>query len=295
MSSAAYHNPSEQHASHGYQPPDNTPYSQPYHNYSSLPSQSYADVQGPLHSQACADQYGVSPAPTADATSIASGRPSETKPASESHVLQTPSLHTDLDSLGKTHLLSQRNDFYLDWAIKILGVAAAVTFGIWAPISYKITADGNNGNDKAQASLMSAISSMSDEAATAATAQKSAVTVLEKVQDQLENLGLLRAWEFCDGRTEAVCIQLQASSKEVLDALSSLGGMTPKFSSTAATSTFSAGATSTNASEEVSASMRLNKTALMAVILGSVFGGIVIIGLVVGVMAKRRRNMQSGH
>ena len=115
------------------------------------------------------------------------------------------------------HLLSERNDFYLDWAIKRLGVAAAVTFGIWVPISYKITADGNAGNDEAQDSLISEISSMRAEAATAASAQRLVVTALARLQDQFDNIGLV------------------------------------------------------------------------AVILGSVFGGIVIIGLIVGVLAKRRK------
>lgn len=193
---------------------------------------------------------------------------------------------------GKAHLLSERNDFYLDWVIKILGVAAAVTFGIWAPISYKITADGNAGNDEAQASLMSEIGSLRAEAATAASAQRSAVTALAQLQDQFNNIGLLRAWEFCDGQTLAVCKSLRSSSTNVVEALSSLGGLVQESDTTA--SEASPTATGGAPSNESAGGMRLGGTALVAVILGSVFGGIVIIGVIVGILAKRRKVRRTG-
>jgi hypothetical protein len=38
---------------------------------------------------------------------------------------------------------------FLDYFVQILAVAAAVVFGIWAPLSYKATVQGNQGNDAA--------------------------------------------------------------------------------------------------------------------------------------------------
>ncbi|KAH6613833.1 hypothetical protein C7974DRAFT_417585 [Boeremia exigua] len=292
MSSSTYHNLPEQHLYHANQPQDNTPYSQPYAHFPSAPTP-YADEQGSLYPQSYVEQQGPLSAPDANAT--ASVRPSGLKPAVEPHISETPSSYTESDSPGKTHLLSQRNDVYLDWAIKILSVAAAVTFGIWAPISYKITADGNSGNDKAQASLMSEISSMRAEAETAASAQRSAVTALAKLRDQLDNIGLLRAWEFCDGQTVAVCRSLKSSSTNVIEALSSLGGLQAASSTIGqATSAASSAPTSGSSDSHSAGGSRLGGTAIIAVVLGSVFGGIVIVGLIVGVMAKRRRLRVTG-
>ncbi|KAJ4383997.1 hypothetical protein N0V86_000841 [Didymella sp. IMI 355093] len=192
MSNSSYQSPPEQHTFSSYPTQYDTVHTQPYLD------QILTDVHGSLHPQSYTDHdRGSSSVPPADAVSIISAKPEDTKPVLESHIAHTATSQTDSVNVPKPHLLSERNDFILDWALKILGVAAAILFGIWAPISYKITADGNAGNDEAQASLMSAISSMRDEARTAAFAQRSAVTALSKVQDQLANIGLLRAYEIC--------------------------------------------------------------------------------------------------
>lgn len=287
MPSPTYHSPPEQHALHEYQPHHDISYPQPYTRHSLIPNQLYGEGQGLVSPQSYADGHGAPAAPTTDAMSTAYVQPNEPKPALEPHVSQTPSYQSSSGAFGKAHLLSERNDFYLDWVIKILGVAAAVTFGIWAPISYKITADGNAGNDEAQASLMSQIGSLRAEAATAASAQRSAVTALAQLQDQINNIGLLRAWEFCDGQTLAVCKSLRSSSTNVVFALSSLGGLIHESGTTAT----SANITPTDGASGGGSTggTRLGGTALVAVILGSVFGGIVLIGLVVGMLAKRRK------
>ncbi|KAF1365944.1 hypothetical protein EJ07DRAFT_170687 [Lizonia empirigonia] len=197
----------------------------------------------------------------------------------------TPRRH---HSPTKPHLLSQRNDFLLDWALKILGVASAILFGIWAPISYKIMADGNAGNDAAQASLMSEMSSMRDEAATAASAQRDVVSALANVQHRLDNVGLIWAWDFCSGREDPVCTEISSSAK-ILQALSSLGGLTGDVASSPTGTPISTGTPSpTGAPASDSAVENVSSKDLLAIILGSIFGGIVVIGLIVGILAKKR-------
>lgn len=279
-----YHIPPEQDAFHTYQSQHEAPCSQPHASYSSVFNQSYANNQGSTYSQSLADQCSTSPAHV----STISAQPDKERPTLKPDITETISSDMESDSLTKTYLLSERNDLYLEWVIKILGVAAAVTFGIWAPISYKITADGNSGNDRAQSSLLSQIESMRSQVATAASAQRSASTALAEIQDQLNNLGLLRAWEFCDGRTAAICTSLQSSSTNIIEALSSLGGLAQS-SPTLATSSNSTPTSGGQDSSSSAGSVRLGGTALVVVVLGSVFGGIVVIGLVVGILAKRRR------
>lgn len=73
----------------------------------------------------------------------------------------------------------------LDWAIKILGLAAAVLFGIWVPISYKATADGNSSSDAAQTSLMDAQASLNDVATSAMSIAASASFDASTAQDSM--------------------------------------------------------------------------------------------------------------
>jgi hypothetical protein len=64
--------------------------------------------------------------------------------------------------------------FWLDWSIKVLGVAAALVFGIWAPLSYQATNNARVSGDAAQSSAMSVASS---QAAEVLAVQSSAVVV----------------------------------------------------------------------------------------------------------------------
>jgi hypothetical protein len=282
MSNPSYQSPPEQHTFSSYPTQYDTSYSQP------CPDQIHTDIHGSLHPQSYTDHnYSSSSVPPADAVSMISAKPEEAKPVLESHITHAATSQIDSVNVSKPHLLSERNDFILDWALKILGVATAILFGIWAPISYKITADGNAGNDEAQASLMSAISSMRDEAKTAAFAQRSAATALSKVQNQLANIGLLRAYEICLGESAAVCKSIM-SHASIEGALSSLGGLTSSYASSAAPSATD-GAGGDSGGGQSAGRTGLGTTALVAVILGAVFGGIVIIGLIVGVLARRRR------
>jgi hypothetical protein len=61
--------------------------------------------------------------------------------------INTLSWEERLVSFAKQH---RSLSHYFDWFIKILGFAAAITFGIYAPLSFKLTAAGNRDNDVAQ-------------------------------------------------------------------------------------------------------------------------------------------------
>lgn len=283
-----YEVPLEQHTFQLHQDMD-TPYSHSYTQYSSAPNQAYIGKHGSLCLQSYANQYGPSLVPHADAISLASMKPVGAKPALQPQVSQTAPSDAESATPAKTYLLSQRNDFLLDWTMKILGVASAVLFGIWAPISYKVTADGNAGNDDAQKSLMSEISEIRRGAATLAAAQQSANSAIAKLQDQLDNIGLLRAWEFCSDKTAAVCTEL-VSSATIVEALSSLGGLNSQQSSRTASPTSPDGTYGAEPPTSDSAGgISVSGSALLAIILGSVFGGIIIIGLIVGILAKKRK------
>lgn len=78
-------------------------------------------------------------------------------------------------------------EFAFDWVLKIVGVAAAILFGIWAPVSYNAQSSGNASNDQSQTTLISKVDRLADE--------------IESLQGVIEGLGALRAYEFCN--TEA--------------------------------------------------------------------------------------------
>ena len=112
----------------------------------------------------------------------------------------------------KPALISHQKDFFLDWTLKILGLACAILFGIWAPISFKLTSDSNKENDEAQQAMAAQLGMMQKQAATAlqmqnaaatamAQVQNAAATAMAEVQRQLEHVGKLRAWEFLRGKS----------------------------------------------------------------------------------------------
>jgi len=62
-------------------------------------------------------------------------------PAVKSGTAEQSSTSDQVSQYEKPNLLSQRNDFLLDWTLKILRLATAVLFGVWAPISVSLTAE----------------------------------------------------------------------------------------------------------------------------------------------------------
>jgi hypothetical protein len=77
--------------------------------------------------------------------------PSEKLPQANNRHVSTKQLQkTNRSGSGEPPLFSPRTDFILDWVLKVLAVASAILFGIWAPIPYKATANGNADNNSAQ-------------------------------------------------------------------------------------------------------------------------------------------------
>jgi hypothetical protein len=313
-----------------------TIYPHAYTTDASVSAQAYTENQqqnleaSPIREEPPSEQVIDTPRPTP-------AQPMDNKPTVGTHISQTSSASdTDSGPPLKPHLLSQRNDFLLDWTLKILGVASAILFGVWAPISYKITADGNAGNDAAQASLMSEIISLRKQAATAAseqhsaqqsaaslqesavteqkTAQQSAASAISKLQGQIDNVGLLWAWQFCSDKTSAaVCADL-ISSATLAEALSSLGGLTSSRTSNAAPTTSAprtlytstvtseiAGLPSTAptdpAASEPASSSGASSSTIFTIVLAVVFGTIAVVGFVVGVLVFKNRQgkKKAGH
>lgn len=103
-------------------------------------------------------------------------------------------------------------NFIIQWTCGILAAAAAIVFGIWAPLSYKATASGNRSNDAAQSSMVDALSTFRDMASSAnniamtatrivmsaATAQSSALT---EMQHRMALMGQLAVFDFCNTQT----------------------------------------------------------------------------------------------
>jgi hypothetical protein len=86
-------------------------------------------------------------------------------------------------------------EFVLDWTIKIFGISAAVVFGVWAPLSYKATTDGNkSGLAAATAQAQSAY----DMQSSAMVAQS---MVLDVLQSRFKAIGQLQLFEFCNSAT----------------------------------------------------------------------------------------------
>ena len=90
----------------------------------------------------------------------------------------------------------------LFWAVQAIGMAAAVVFGVWAPLAYKATVDGNSGNDASSSSMLSALLSASSEASVAAATQSA---MLDAVNSRLDAMGQLWLVDVC--RSLTVCSQ----------------------------------------------------------------------------------------
>jgi hypothetical protein len=77
-----------------------------------------------------------------------------------------------------------------DWLLKVLAVASAILFGIWAPISYRLQDAGNKNSDEAQDRLMKKIDKLGEE--------------MGELKRDMSGLAALRAFEFCTGEKRQV-------------------------------------------------------------------------------------------
>ncbi|KAF2255140.1 hypothetical protein BU26DRAFT_547169 [Trematosphaeria pertusa] len=211
--------------------------------------------------------------------------------------------------------LAPRTEFLLDWSLKVLGVASAILFGIWAPISYKATANGNADNNASQDSLVSRLDEMNEQASSASSLQssalyeaRSAALALSAVRAKMNGLATLKVWEFCDGRAGDVraCSELSAAVTidEVITSL--VGNLsptsgnpgssnTPTLSSIPPRST-TASSRATNTPSPVGSATSRGVSVPLAAILGIVFGGLALLGLILGVLVSRKRmkNVREG-
>lgn len=165
-----------------------------------------------------------------------------------------------------------------------------------------------------QSAQQSAASLQESAVAEQKTAQQSAASAISKLQNQIDNVGLLWAWQFCNDKTSAaVCADL-ISSATLVDGLSSLEGLMSSGSSNAAPTTgasrtlYTSAATSEitglpsttlanpAASEPASSSGASSRT-ILTIVLGVAFGTIAVIGFVVGVLVfkNRQRKKKAGH
>jgi hypothetical protein len=92
-------------------------------------------------------------------------------------------------------------EFAVDWILKVAGVAAAILFGIWAPVSYNAQSSGNASNDQSQARLISKVDRLADE--------------IETLQGVMEGIGALRAWEHCDNESKSTLPVCEYLTKKV--------------------------------------------------------------------------------
>jgi len=228
----------------------------------------------------------------------------QSPPTSQLQPQQPPPPPPKAHSTKSPPRLSPRVEFWLEWILKSLGVAAAIVFGIWAPISYQATVDGNAGNNASQESIASRLSALHAQATSAASFQRSAASAIAELNSKVDGIGLLWAYSYCDGRDSSLSACGDLSSKvdigDVItsvadlpssDESSSLGSPSSSPSSTdgttIATSTVGYTPTSTMPSKNTG---RVSVTLAMA--LGIVFGVLVLAGLIVGILVSMKKRVQ---
>jgi hypothetical protein len=95
------------------------------------------------------------------------------------------------DSEQPHYFIVQRADSMLersvDWSLKVIGALCALIFGVWAPLAYQLQREGNAGDDAAQQDT------------------KELKEEVASLSAQLRMLGMLRAWEVCQGDEKLVC------------------------------------------------------------------------------------------
>ncbi|KAF2003846.1 hypothetical protein P154DRAFT_519765 [Amniculicola lignicola CBS 123094] len=181
---------------------------------------------------------------------------------------------------------------YLDRAVQILGVASAITFGIWAPLSWKAAADGNDDNNASQIALgekldqLSQISGLRDQAFIAAEYLTSAAAALDDLKNKMDAQGALRLWEFCEGRISDIPACESFISSANVNAL--ITSLAPPFSPSVTPSptpipTPTPQPTSTfppqTSHPKTGAASNIDTKNLVLIILGSVFGGVSLLGM----------------
>jgi hypothetical protein len=82
--------------------------------------------------------------------------------------------------------------FIPHWTFVVLTVAASVVFGIWAPLSYQASANGNRDNNEAQSSVISAISAANELVSGANDMVVTAVALASSANDMMSRANALQ-------------------------------------------------------------------------------------------------------
>lgn len=130
--------------------------------------------------------------PRPQQTEPGKSRPGSTKEVSEEVRAHSPPSRADRHASPV--------EWWVDWILKIIGVTAAVLFGIWAPLSWKSTEDGN-GTQSSMASALSDASTQAsqalDQASKALSLQSSVATVQSALSSTIDAMGRLQIASFC--------------------------------------------------------------------------------------------------
>ncbi|PVH99453.1 hypothetical protein DM02DRAFT_656398 [Periconia macrospinosa] len=176
----------------------------------------------------------------------------------------------------------------MDWTIKVLGVAAALVFGIWAPISYQASEVSNKDTDGKFSSITSQLSAWQT---SAASAQASAAEEMSSMSKKMDFVATLSVYDFCQGKSS---IPACVSVTKALDVNALVSSIVPSITSSVISPGGSAASSSTSRPTSsslppVESSPKGGPVKLkMPAILGIVFGIVVIMGLAIGFMAWRR-------
>ncbi|KAH8696192.1 hypothetical protein BGW36DRAFT_428212 [Talaromyces proteolyticus] len=177
----------------------------------------------------------------------------------------------------------KRVERFFKWALNVAVLAAAIVFGIWAPLSYNITLDGNSSNDASSSSMLSAVLAASSQASIAASTQSA---ILEDMSGRMGAIGQLWLVDFCATQTTISACQQFNSEINVPSLVSKLASTTATQSSTASSSP----STTNTPSNGHTVSTHISVPA----ILGIVFVALVAVGWLIGVyvLLSRRRQIR---
>lgn len=205
-----------------------------------------------------------------------------------------------------------------DWIVRILGLTAAILFGVWAPISYQATLDGNSDNNVTQNRMLGKLEMLSSLDRLNKLDQLNQLDKLDQL-DQLKELknldlldhlqtlgkidyridafGVVWAMQFCESRAFVPACQQLSSSVDIASLLLTLTGkyqppyrLPPPTSSSRSTSSSSPSPTQTSGPTHGDTHSRKNP---VAIALGGILGGITVIVLVVALLYWRMKRVKS--
>ncbi|PGH21613.1 hypothetical protein AJ80_03046 [Polytolypa hystricis UAMH7299] len=185
--------------------------------------------------------------------------------------------------------------FIIHWLCMILTVAATVLFGIWAPLSYSATKEGNQNNDAQQSYMAERASSANDIASSALSLQRRMVSeqarALVTMQAQLEAMGqvaLLQACAMYTGVSECSSFIASLPISSLFAQITDPGIPSTITDDNDFYTTSSARPTQPPMDGDSSSGGASGGAHLpLAGILGIVFGGIIVVGISIGVAVWR--------